>query len=812
MRPSEVSEIYTETVSPPRSWQAVRRAEDVHAKLTSAEARVSELEHVNNAFRRGTERIAAAGNIDAILDSFLLETMHLSGAASGAIADRIAGTEFVLRSLAQDGVTAHPDTYSIESRFRQITAQDPAGVMARVVAGEVFSVSVDEIATWYPEAAAFYRAHGHETVWYFPFRSGGAVTGCLVLALADNRPLCDIKCGTVQALAQQASLALQVVRLAEEAKRGAIACEREKAAQSLAGELAGANRLMRATLDELANTQDPGGFVKATLREVCHQAQSCSAHLFTYDTHSNRLTQFGTMRGDVFYEGAHPDDPPSFREGFDADITPGFRRLLNREGIDWTTADTSNSDTWPGVMEWHRKMGHTAYASQVLMAGCKPIGLLGLTFQDRNPLPAGKIELIQILAQHMALALGLRQLTDHAREAAVSAERERAADHRACELAKINAALRNATDRLVTETELGSFYGHLVQEAAQLLGADSAHLTVVDEGLTSLRTLAYLKHGLLSVPDYPIQLSMSQISSATNRFCQSRDLQYLNLDQDHELFSRGAVEFHRNSGHRTLAAVPLVWSDRCMGYIGLAWVDELRLDSAQQELLQALAQHATLAVHLMRLADRVRRGAIFEERVAMAREMHDTLLQGFTGITLQLRALLKGTLRDPEQMHDLLEAIEAEATRSVREARRAVGDIRGNEPGAADLVTALQELVQSESTRTSAHLCWKLEGEPRELPGAVAESVFRIGREALSNAIRHSSADCIEVSLSLTPRSLRMSVVDNGRGFNRTSEMTGDQGHWGLVGMEERAAHLRGQCRIVSEFGGGTTVSIEIPV
>ena len=91
MRPSEVSETYTETVSPPRSWQPVRRAEDLHARLSSAEARVSELEHVNNAFRRGTERIAAAGNIDAILDSFLLETMHLSGAASGAIADRIAG-------------------------------------------------------------------------------------------------------------------------------------------------------------------------------------------------------------------------------------------------------------------------------------------------------------------------------------------------------------------------------------------------------------------------------------------------------------------------------------------------------------------------------------------------------------------------------------------------------------------------------------------------------------------------------------------------------------------------------------------------
>ena len=101
-----------------------------------------------------------------------------------------------------------------------------------------------------------------------------------------------------------------------------------------------------------------------------------------------------------------------------------------------------------------------------------------------------------------------------------------------------------------------------------------------------------------------------------------------------------------------------------------------------------------------------------------------------------------------------------EATRSVREARRAVGDMRGNEPGTADLVTALQELVQRESSRTSAHLCWKLEGEPRELPGHIAESLFRIGREALSNAIRHANATCVEVSLSLAHDFLRLRVKD----------------------------------------------------
>jgi len=163
-------------------------------------------------------------------------------------------------------------------------------------------------------------------------------------------------------------------------------------------------------------------------------------------------------------------------------------------------------------------------------------------------------------------------------------------------------------------------------------------------------------------------------------------------------------------------------------------------------------------------------------------------------------------------MHSILEAIEAEATRSVREARRAVGDMRGNEPGTADLVTALQQLVQSESSRSYAHLCWKLEGEPRELPGNVAESVFRIGREALSNAIRHSGATCIEVSLAIAHGSLHLRVKDNGSGLEITQELARHLGHWGLVGMQERAERLGGKGNVESERGHVATISVEVPV
>jgi len=808
------SEAHTGIVTPPvtqRSGQPIHATGDLNQKLKAAEARIAQLERANGTLLRGTQRILSADRVEAILDALLLEAVSLTGAPSAVIVGRENGPEFIIRSSVREGTITHPDPQCRYRRFQNITAAHSGAEIEKILIGEPFRVSIPDIDPAYAESADFNLSPDLRFIWHFPFDSSGRVVGFLALAFTESCSFCELNMDAVQALSEQASLALKVIHLSEEAKRGAVACEREKAAQTLASQLVNANALIRATLQELANTEDSSGFVKATLREVCRQAHAQAAHLFTYDSSSNRLVQFGVVKDDVFHD-AHPDDPPSFHEGLDASMIPGSQRLGQRGELHWMIAETPGVDVSPDTMHWHRKLGHTGYASQVLVVGCKPIGLLGLTYNDGRQLSSEKAELIQVLAQHMALALGLMRLTDRARDAAILAERERAADARACELAKTNAALRSATDRLATQTELGSFYGHLVEQAAHLLDANSAHLTILDEASHSLRTLAYLKHGVLSVPDYPVELSVSKTSSALKRLCSMRGLSYLDLERDSDLFSQGASEFHRTSGHRTLVAVPLVLGDQCIGYIGLAFVGEQRLRPEQQELLQTLAQHATLAVHLTRLAEQVRRGAVLEERVALARDMHDTLLQGFTGITLQLRALLKGAPKETHQMHSILEAIEAEATRSVREARRAVGDMRGNEPGTADLVTALQELVQRESSRTSAHLCWKLEGEPRELPGHVAESVFRIGREALRNAIRHANATCVELSLSIAHSSLHLRVTDNGRGFEITPEIARRRGHWGLVGMQERAERLGGKWKVNSEPGRGAAISIEIPV
>ena len=460
--------------------------------------------------------------------------------------------------------------------------------------------------------------------------------------------------------------------------------------------------------------------------------------------------------------------------------------------------------------QFHRVHGHDSLWFFPVFTASQVTGFLALAVDQQCAFCDWKNSSVQHLAQQASLALNVVRITEAAKRCAIATERARVAQDLATDLARMNGAIRKATDQLATQTELGTFYGQVLQQSAYLLRADAAHLTVIDEGAGVMRKLAYLKCGVLSVPESAIETPIAAAAAALNRLRLDNSLHYFDPEGEEEIFWPGARAFYRESGHQTVAAVPLMRSNHCMGFIVLAFRERRQLTLQEGELLQAMAQHATLAMHLTRLADQLQRNAVLEERVALARDLHDTLLQGFTGVALQLRALLKKPQADWSHLRGVLEGIEQQATRSIREARRAVGDIRGIEPGTSDLVTALQELVQSESTRTSAHLCWRLEGEQMELPHPVSESLFLIGREALTNAIRHSGAASIEVSLAMSSRAVLLRVQDNGRGFSLSPEVARQEGHWGLLGIEERVKRLGGRSRVESQPSQGTAVSVEI--
>jgi signal transduction histidine kinase len=595
-------------------------------------------------------------------------------------------------------------------------------------------------------------------------------------------------------------------RLSDEGVNAAGLLARLAAAERRVGELESMNQALRTGIDLVANADCVETILDSFLREAVRLTDSpCGAladHIAGTEFSLRSLT--GCNASDL----TKCSLIERFRAASRIDTGGLIRRILHGETF---SASVDEIESWcPELAQYHRERGHRLLWHFPIVAGRDITGFLTLAFDEECRFCDWKNSIVHVLSQQASLALNVVRIAEAAKSCAVASERARVAQDIATELSQVNQAIRAATDRLATQTELGSFYGQVLQQSVNLLRADSAHLTMIDEAAGVMRKLAYLKHGSLSVPDSAIETPLVNAAPAIQRLRTVGGVQYFDPNDEEEIFWPGARAFYRDSGCRTVLAIPLTRNEHCLGFVVLAFREQRELTVQERELLQAMAQHMTLAMHLTRLSDQVRRGAVLEERVALARDLHDTLLQGFTGIALQLRALLKKPQENWHQLRSILEGIEGEATRSIREARRAVGDIRGIEPGTSDLVTALQELVQSESTRTQAHLCWRLEGEQIDLPRPVAESLFLIGREALTNAIRHSHASSIEVALAMTTHKVELSVRDNGQGFALSPEMARKQGHWGLVGIEERVERLGGRSRIESKLGEGTTVSIQI--
>jgi len=196
--------------------------------------------------------------------------------------------------------------------------------------------------------------------------------------------------------------------------------------------------------------------------------------------------------------------------------------------------------------------------------------------------------------------------------------------------------------------------------------------------------------------------------------------------------------------------------------------------------------------------------AVLAERGRFAREIHDSLAQGLTSISLQLECVRGEVDSDPDKARHHLENARSLVRDSLREARRTVWNLRPLALGEADLATALQRFA-TELTRDgklAAHQ--EIEGTPRPLPAECENTLLRIGQEALTNAVRYSAAGRIVVRLRYGSDWVALSVRDDGQGFD-VADRVGKG--FGLTGMHERVAALGGSLSIDSKPGEGTEVS-----
>ncbi len=197
---------------------------------------------------------------------------------------------------------------------------------------------------------------------------------------------------------------------------------------------------------------------------------------------------------------------------------------------------------------------------------------------------------------------------------------------------------------------------------------------------------------------------------------------------------------------------------------------------------------------------------VLEERTRVARELHDTLLQGFAGVSMQLEAVSRKLKNQGEPAALLLADTLNLVDRCLADARESVWDLRSPLLDKRDLSDALRALC-SEGASEGTEIRFEQIGARREIGVVVGQQLLRIAQEAMANAQRHAQATLVEVRLSSAADELTLEVVDNGRGM---PEKIDDRGHWGIVGMRERASRIGASFQIESQLNHGTKVTVRL--
>jgi len=196
---------------------------------------------------------------------------------------------------------------------------------------------------------------------------------------------------------------------------------------------------------------------------------------------------------------------------------------------------------------------------------------------------------------------------------------------------------------------------------------------------------------------------------------------------------------------------------------------------------------------------------VMKERSRIAREIHDSLAQGLAAIGLHVSAIQSepsaaGRERHVQKARQLVET-------NLAEARRSVWDLHPQYLDRQDLVSALGRIAADLGEHAKVRIAIRSTGSPFPLPADVEKNIFRIAQEALANAVRHASARQIEIEMVFERHQVRITIADDGRGFDPGAVSDG----FGLTSMRERAAHVGAAFELQSRPTGGTRVMVDVP-
>jgi signal transduction histidine kinase len=424
--------------------------------------------------------------------------------------------------------------------------------------------------------------------------------------------------------------------------------------------------------------------------------------------------------------------------------------------------------------------------------------------RQRRAVDAAELAALETAAGVIGAALHRERLVDTVRH-----EREHAAEERFAELAKANAVIRGNLERLAGETDLHSFMGHMLLEATRQFEAISGVVIVLKDSLQEWRIIAHVRDGHLAEPSYAVKVPVAG-STFTEKFGQLREPHYVDYATQTEEIWPGVQAFHRSEGAVGTVLYPLVFGARSVGFFILTFGRDAR-DVQRSGLLVALAQQATLAVQLTRLAYSAKEAAVLMERTRIGQEIHDGLAQAFTGILMQLGAVeeFPSCKKRNSELGVTLSRIRDLARDGLAEARRSVMALRLDQTRRAGLELALRQLAERSTVPGGVTCTFDGGGVIPGLKPEHEHELLRIAQEAVSNAVRHAHPHNVRITTRDEEAHWIMSIADDGVGMEQRPELYARQG-FGLSSMRQRAGAIGGEWQIESQPGEGTRVSVRM--
>lgn len=371
------------------------------------------------------------------------------------------------------------------------------------------------------------------------------------------------------------------------------------------------------------------------------------------------------------------------------------------------------------------------------------------------------------------------------------------------------AVLSQTLDRVAAETSPDRVIEHVLRAIARQLGAQSCSVWWRSEdGLFALQ--AALESDRFLLPTDPsfrgtnLRIAMDPYWRDAIEGGRAAIMEDIRALQDSEWRARLTA-----LGVVTVMMVPMTIQGVVRGCVGVRFTSRRKFIATEITLARALVTQVTFALLLARLSAQARESAVIAERNRMARDIHDTLAQGFTGVIVQLEAASDATAQGlGHEAATHVDRARQLARESLAEARRSVLALRQRDADGRDLASAIEAMLVRITAGTRLKPVFRLRGKPAQLPLAWEENLLRISQEAVTNSLRHAGAKRFSATLSFFVDEVRLTLADDGKGLATGPRREG----LGLVGIAERAAAMGGRHKLSSRTGAGVTLRISIPL